>query len=109
MLTLDVTRCKKDCSSIFFFTTLATFTKFYSDGHHWSFGCVLFYAENSAFGKIVFKIMATPEQEFDQALQFAEEVREKVLAFLEEFPRANLKASPAQRCGRLVKSLITCF
>ena len=59
MLTLDVTRCKKDCSSVFFFTTLATFTKFYSDGHHWEFGSVLFYAENSAFGKIVLKIMAT--------------------------------------------------
>ncbi len=89
-----MTRCKKDCSSFFFFTTLATFTKFYSDGHHWSFGWVLFYAENLAFGKIVFKIMATPEQEFDQALQFAEEVREKVLAFLEGISQSESESKP---------------
>ncbi len=55
----------------------------------------LFYAEKSAFGKMAFKIMATPEQEFDQALQFAEEVREKVLAFLEGISQTESESKPS--------------
>ncbi len=39
--------------------------------------------------------MATPEQEFDQALQFAEEVREKVLAFLEGISQTESESKPS--------------
>ena len=39
--------------------------------------------------------MATPEQEFDQALQFAEEVRGKVLAFLEGISQTESENKPS--------------
>ena len=39
--------------------------------------------------------MATPEQEFDQALQFAEEVREKVLAFLDGISQKESESKPS--------------
>ncbi len=39
--------------------------------------------------------MATPEQEFDQALRFAEEVREKVLAFLEGISQTESESKPS--------------
>lgn len=38
--------------------------------------------------------MPSPEQEFDQALHFAEEVREKVIAFLEGISQAESEAKP---------------
>ena len=38
--------------------------------------------------------MPSPEQEFDQALQFAEEVRETVIAFLEGISQAESEAKP---------------
>ncbi len=39
--------------------------------------------------------MASPEQEFDQALQYAEEVREKVLAFLEGISQTESENKPS--------------
>ncbi len=47
------------------------------------------------FGKMMLRTMTSPEQEFDQALQFAEEVREKVMAFLEEISQPDSEAKPS--------------
>ena len=53
--------------------------------------------------------MASSEQEFDQALQFAEEVREKVMAFLEGIsqPESESKRSPeAWSIGEIAHHLL---
>ncbi len=53
--------------------------------------------------------MAIPEQEFDQALQFAEEVREKVLASLAGISQteSESKSSPeAWSIGEIVRHLL---
>ncbi|MCH6569593.1 MAG: DinB family protein [Acidobacteria bacterium] len=53
--------------------------------------------------------MAIPEQEFDQALQFAQEVREKVLAFLEGISQTESESkssSEAWSIGEIAHHLL---
>lgn len=53
--------------------------------------------------------MASPEQEFDQALQFAKEVREKVLAFLEVISQTESESKPSPEAwsiGEIVHHLL---